>query len=453
MAHRQIVRSTALVTLGIIISIIFMGISIRHMDWGLVYQELSAIRLYPWFFIGIAIYLCGHVVRGYRTKMLVSRDANLSLITSSSIVIAGYAANNILPARVGELARAGMISERTGIPIPQSLTVVVLERIMDGITIVALCALAAFMTDTSLHDSVPLLVLIFCAGLTGILFVAWAPQRFIAFISKATYRIIPEHHDIILRVTTAIVNGVAYLSQPKNILRIGWTSLLIWLCDAGLFLCIVNVFSISINFWQILLIMTIANLGVFIITSPGYASPGHIGPFHALVMQSLISLGCGQATALAYAITINCAIYIPTMIWASAVLLWYGVTLGLKFSLTRKAKLHTEARTQLSMAHPIGTTFGEALNEKATPFIYMLTEAVLPLNQYSCKTLRLLFHIALISCRGKYEIFPEKYNCFFLSACSASELLCGSDISVHLPACPCPAGFAFSTGGPTGKYR
>lgn len=376
------VRKTALVGLGILAGLVFISISVNRMDWRLVYRELAAVKLYPWFFIGIAIYICGHFVRGYRTKMLVSRDASLALITSSSIVIAGYAANNIIPARVGELARAGMLSERTGIPLAQSLAVVFIERILDGMTILILCALAVFMTGSGMHSLATLLPFVVCTGLTCIFLATIAPHRVIAFVSKTAHILTPARHDTILRQAAAAVNGTAWLKEPKNVLLISVASLLIWLCDTGLFLSILNVFSISITLWNVLLIMTVANLGVFLITSPGYASPGHIGPFHTLVMQGLVLLGCGQATAFAYAITLHCAIYIPIMCWGAAVMLWYGVTLGLKFSLARKARLLTGPRGDMPQTKLLGKTPACAVDEKATPFIYKLTESVLPLNQY-----------------------------------------------------------------------
>jgi len=406
-------RTALLVSTGTLLSLLFIAISIRHMDWGLVSKELSAIPLYPWFYVGVVIYLAGHLIRGQRTQMLLSRDARLSLITSTNIVIAGYAVNNIIPARFGELARAAMMSERTGISPPQSLTVVFTERIMDGISIVLLCIMAIFMTGSDFHSTRGLLPLIFCAGLAFIFLIIWAPQRFIDVASKTAYTMAPRHHDAVVRLATAIVNGAAYLSSPKNFLKITTISLLIWLCDAGLFVCIAYLFKLTAGFWDILLIMTIANLGVFLITSPGYASPGNISSFHVLIMQGLVMTGHSQAAALAYAITLHCAIYIPIMIWGGSVMLWYGITLGLKLSLTRKAKLHTDMPKQLAMARPIGTTFAGTINEKATPFMYALAEASLPLYQYRLDNQETVTAYCADFVQGEIRSLSKKFQLLF----------------------------------------
>lgn len=417
------IRSTLLVCTGILLSLLFMLISIRQMDWTLVYKELSSIQIFPWFYVGVAIYLAGHCIRGLRTKMLVSNDANLSLLTASNIVIVGYAVNNIFPARVGELARAGMLCERTGIPVPQALTVIVIERIMDGISITLLCALGVYMSNTGIVGISPVLPFVFCLTLAALLMIVWAPQRFIDSVSKTAYTVYPRSHDVMLRLATAIVNGTTYLKSVKNLFTISSLSILIWICDVSLFCCIQNVLGIALSIWQIIFIMAIANLGILIITSPGYASPGYVGPFHALIIQSLTLLGCSPATALSYAIAINFAIYMPIMIWASAVLLWYGITLGLKVSLTRKARLHSELKDLLTMASPIATTVGYTAFDATPRFIYKLTEAVLPLNQYQVKDQQSIVTYCADFVHGEVRSLPQKIQLLFFIGMSGFNIL------------------------------
>lgn len=453
MTQHLSIRKAALTGLGLLAAIAFIIVSIRHMDWALVYQELSAVALFPWFFLGITIYLAGHVARGFRTKRLVSRDAHLSLLTASSIVIAGYAANNIIPARVGELIRAGMLSERTGIPASQSLTVVCIERILDGITILLLCAVAVVMTGSHVQPFIGIVPLIFCAALLLLLFVTYAPQRLIAFISKTANIVAPRSHDAILRHAAAVVNGTAYISQPKQFCAMGSASILIWLCDAGLFICIMQIFNITLDFWQVLLIMTIANLGVFIVMSPGYASPGYIGTFHVLVMQNIVALGYSQSIALACAITLHCAIYIPIMLWGGAVVLWYGISLGLKLSLARKARPLETSLAHIPETKIIGKQSVSALDEHATRFMYRLTEAALPLNQYELSNPATVVSCCADFIQGEIRNLSKKFRCSFISECSASEPLCALDILNFFRNCPCRCEFEFSTGGPTGRFR
>lgn len=432
------IRKAALTGLGLLAAIAFIIVSIRHMDWVLVYRELSSVALFPWFFLGITIYLGGHIARGFRTKMLVSRDAHLSLLTASSIVIAGYAANNIIPARAGELIRAGMLSERTGIPASQSLTVVCIERILDGMSILLLCTMAVVMTGGLAQPFNGIVPLIFCAAFIFLLFVTYAPQRFIAFISKTANTVAPRSHDAVLRHATAVVNGTVYISQPKQLCTMGSASILIWLCDAGLFICIMQIFNITLDFWQVLLIMTIANMGVFIVMSPGYASPGYIGTFHILVMQNIMALGYSHSIAFACAITLLCAIYIPIMFWGGAVVLWYGISLGMKLSLARKARPLEKSLTHIPETKVIGKQSFSALDEHATSFIYKLTEAALPLNQYVLSNPDAVISYCANFIQGEIRNLSKKIQLlFFIGMLGFGTLVCCRYLKLF-PSLPLP---------------
>ena len=60
----------------------------------------------PWVPLALLAYVIGMLLRGGRLAVLVERDSVLGTIDASNIVAIGYAVNNLLPARLGELARA-----------------------------------------------------------------------------------------------------------------------------------------------------------------------------------------------------------------------------------------------------------------------------------------------------------------------------------------------------------
>src|SRR5689334_13819652 len=126
----------SLVTLvGIVVSVAFVILAVRSLDLRGLVDVWKGAKPFPWVLYGALTYILGHLVRGKRLQYLVRRDVTLPVLTASNIVIVGYASNNVLPARLGELVRAGMLSERTGMPLPQALTVTLIERLLDGVTI------------------------------------------------------------------------------------------------------------------------------------------------------------------------------------------------------------------------------------------------------------------------------------------------------------------------------
>ena len=100
--------------LGFVVSATLVWLAAQRVDLAQVRSALVALRWWPWVPLAVSSYLLGHLVRGYRCSRLLAGQANLGTFAASNVVIAGYASNNVLPARLGEFVRAGILSARTG---------------------------------------------------------------------------------------------------------------------------------------------------------------------------------------------------------------------------------------------------------------------------------------------------------------------------------------------------
>ena len=129
----RIIKSKGTIVVGgFIISLLLLVMTAKKINWQLVHDAFASATWLPWLPLAVLTYLIGMLLRGLRLKQLVSTEASLTVSTASNIIAVGYATNNILPARLGEFARAGMLAERTGLPYALSLTVTFLERLLDG---------------------------------------------------------------------------------------------------------------------------------------------------------------------------------------------------------------------------------------------------------------------------------------------------------------------------------
>src|SRR6266567_737496 len=138
--------------LGFVASAVFIVLAVRRLDLGAIAATWRSSHPLPWLPLGVAFYIAGHFVRGARCRVLVRPDATLALTTATNIVVTGYASNNVFPARLGELVRAGMLAERTGIPASQALVITLIERILDGVAILLLLIASAPRSGGWIHD-------------------------------------------------------------------------------------------------------------------------------------------------------------------------------------------------------------------------------------------------------------------------------------------------------------
>jgi uncharacterized protein (TIRG00374 family) len=109
------------------------------------YQALLRINSY-YFTIATLIYIAGYLLRALRWRYIIAPIKQFSILFLFRILTLGFAANNVLPLRGGELVRSYKLGEEGGISITASLATVALERILDGCTFVIFLFLVFFYT-------------------------------------------------------------------------------------------------------------------------------------------------------------------------------------------------------------------------------------------------------------------------------------------------------------------
>ncbi len=346
------------IAVGLAASALFVYLAVRGLDLDAVRASFEHAELIPWVPLGILSYLVGHVVRGVRCRLLVRREASINLPTASNIVVVGYASNNVLPARLGELVRAGMLAERTGMPIVQSLAVTFIERVLDGLAILFLLVLATMTGDTPgwIQDVVRVALIVFGAATLVMLAGAHSPGVILGVASRLGNRLGSRWHDKLVSLATSVTNAGACLRDPRATALLAIYSVVVWSLEAGLFIALLPVFGIPASIEHGVLAMCVTNLGLLVPSSPGF-----IGPFHYFASRAIMVHGVAEPTALAYATLVHLAFYIPVTIWGTAAMLWYGVEVGSTAAIAR------EARKGIKLANVRGVQAVQLAQLSATP--------------------------------------------------------------------------------------
>lgn len=363
-----------MIFLGLLASAVFMYLAVRRLDLSSVKGVLTSASIFPWVPLGIASYVVGHIVRGMRCRLLVRQEANLRVLTASNIVVVGYAANNVFPARLGELVRAGMLAERTGIPITQSLVVTFIERVLDGLAILLLLVIGTMSNETPgwTNDLVRVALLVFGGACGVMLFAVYSPGLVVTTASRIGNRLGTKWHDRLVGIATSITNGGACLRDPKNAIVILLYSVVVWVLETGLFLAILPAFGLAPSFTAAAVAMSVTNLGLLVPSSPGF-----VGPFHFFCSRALMTRGVDEPTALAYAAVVHLAFFVPVTLWGAASMFWYGVEVGATAAMTREARLSGK-RTEVRgiVLHEIANLSPIPSDQPATAFTHALVESV-----------------------------------------------------------------------------
>ena len=169
-------RRYALAALATLAGLAFLAAAARNLDLAAVAAVLSKVRLWPWLPLGLASYAAGHRLRGLRLRRLVSHEVALTAHTATNVVVVGYAMNNVLPARLGEVVRAWLLMERSGLSIVQTLTITLVERLLDALVLLALFGAVTALLPATPFMSAALPVALGLLALTALLLAlgAWA---------------------------------------------------------------------------------------------------------------------------------------------------------------------------------------------------------------------------------------------------------------------------------------
>jgi glycosyltransferase 2 family protein len=317
---------------GVLISAIALWWALSKLNFGDFWQAIIHAN-YWWVLPGIVVYFIAVWIRAWRWHYLLKPIEPIKTRVMFPITCIGYMGNNIYPARAGEVLRAVVLKRREGVPISASLATIIIERIFDGVVMLAfvfvnLPELAKLTGSSGFVGNIQQVAL----WGTGFFFGALVIFLLAAMFPKITIRIGQWFIDRILPIrirekTSGIMHkfldGLASLRSPANILMVFFTSVLIWLLETVKYWFVMHAFSFQVSFFALMLLNGVANLAT---TIP--AAPGYIGTWEAVTKAVLVAYSIPGAIALGYAAVLHMALWLPiTLVGA-----YYMTREGIKWS-------------------------------------------------------------------------------------------------------------------------
>ena len=124
--------------IGIAISLVTLYLAFRSANVGELANAFRTAR-YEYAVLCVVILLLGNLVRGLRWQVLT--QGRLSFSDGFWLWNIGFLFNDVLPARLGEIARTLLAGRRPGMSFTSALSSVVVERLFDMVSVVVLLAL------------------------------------------------------------------------------------------------------------------------------------------------------------------------------------------------------------------------------------------------------------------------------------------------------------------------
>jgi glycosyltransferase 2 family protein len=281
----------------------------------------------------IGLFFVGVWFRALRWKLLLMPVQRVSTGELYRTIAIGFTVNNVLPARLGEFARAYLLSRRTSISKSGVLATIVVERVFDGITMLILLSLVAL--TAGLGNEVGLILqvagAIFLISAIVLIGAALAPVRTQSILTRVLAPFPAALGQKVLSMSASFIAGLAVLQNGRLLALVLGTSVAAWFFEGCMYFLISVGFNLGVGLPAFFLTLAIVNLGTMIPSSPGY-----VGTFQGLTVFALGIMGVNQADALGYSVVLHAAVLIPVTVLGFYFLGRYN--LGLKSLLKEQGK-------------------------------------------------------------------------------------------------------------------
>lgn len=366
---------------GVLISVLFLWLALRGLHLGDFWSAVAAAN-YWWILPGVGVYFIGVWARAWRWHYLLGPIKKIPTSKMFPITTIGYMGNNIYPARAGEVLRAVILKRKEGVPVSASLATIIVERIFDGVVMLAfifvnLSELAKLTSSSGFVGNIQDVAIYGTAAFVGALFVFLLAAMFPTMTEKigtwAIMRLVPEtvlrpgaswkfaqsvllrtvfgrggkhvddfsqqpQNEINLRekllgITSKFLDGLASLRSPFNVLMVFLTSVVIWLLETAKYWFVMHAFDFEVSFFALMLMNGIVNLATTIPSAPGY-----IGTFDAPGIAVLTAYGVDQAMAAGYTLVLHVALWLPITLLGA----WFLAREGIKWSDSLRSEVETK---------------------------------------------------------------------------------------------------------------
>ena len=302
--------------LGVAISVVSLYLVIRQVDLGAVGRVLGSAA--PGWVAGVTACIAIDVVcRTVRWQGLLAPIQRVRFVPVLGYLLVGYLANNVLPARLGELVRSHYLGDRENMSRATTLGTIVVERVVDTAVLVAIASAAILVLNVRGVVASAVLVGL---GITGLLIVGLAAALVahrLPYADRAVAAV--ERWPTVISLAGRLRGGLAVAGRPRTVaVAVGW-SVVAWSATVVGFAAAGHAVGMELTWGQAALLAAGVSLATAIPAGPGY-----LGTFELAAVQIAAVFGVGADPAVALAVLVHAVILVLTSAGGAVALLLLG---------------------------------------------------------------------------------------------------------------------------------
>ena len=261
-------------------------------------------------------------LRAWRWRYLIPNSESIKTSSLFSATMIGFMGNNLLPLRIGDLARAYIAAKKESTTASAMLATVVIERLLDVFAILTMLGVIFFHMPLPRWIGNGFVVMLALGALAWIALLTM--NRLSAAIGGWITRYLPERHQGRIReFIEAFFAGLAAMRNKKNLTIATLLSIPIWTVYALGTYAALKACAIDVPFSASWVILAFIGIGVSLPSAPGF-----VGTFQFFTVAALALFSVDQQTAFGFSLLHHLSQYIPVTLFGWILLVREQMSLG-----------------------------------------------------------------------------------------------------------------------------
>ncbi len=301
--------------LGFIVSIVSCYFAFRRFDFNQLGRDFEHL-IWPWVILAVALELASYIVDAWRWLVILSPAEQPTLLQCVQATFIGLFANDLLPAKAGEVIRPYLLSRWADVPLSLSITSAAMERILDGVTmVICFYIVSADMTGLPgwLRDGMGTLAIAMGVIMSVFLFILFYKSHAHRVVSGSKFAVKFIH----------LLDELHLLGCWQTLWAAFGLSFVYFLCQFLAVMCLARAYNFDFGLRESAFVLLVVRL-ITLIPS----APGNIGSFQFFCELALRMLMVEAANANSFALIAYFFLTAPPLVIGAGTVMLTGLSIG-----------------------------------------------------------------------------------------------------------------------------
>jgi len=298
--------------IGIFLACLFTWLFIQGANW----HDISQLPISISFtHLTLALFPLGlgYIARVWRWYFLLKKhNKDLKIAACFLPYLSAFALNNILPFRLGDIARITLFNQQLGAGYAAITSSLLIERIIDFISLLLIFSVCTFFLSISIPQHNEVFEYIFVIAISAmicILFFLAFPIAIAQLLLRIDVCLQKWHMEKVSRAVYFVrktAEGIYLHNNFRSLLALFGISVCIWIAEATIFWLVAQSMGMKQQAASSFFVMSLSTFSTLLPSTPGY-----IGTFHYLCRLALEWVGVVTDFAIVYALLVHAVIVLP----------------------------------------------------------------------------------------------------------------------------------------------